>query len=107
MVPCPLPKTCWGKLRHAGIRGLKSNSMGNENILAGYFFGCQACKASFIRVVPQGFAVTHEGRVYLKEAGRAGAGGDERVFVAAIRCPCCLSKDVRSAEIEDKKDCWG
>jgi hypothetical protein len=77
--------------------------MGNENILVGYYFGCQACKASFIRVVPQGFAVTHEGRIYLKEPGRPGVGANERGFIAVVRCPCCFSKDVRSAEIGDKK----
>ena len=85
---------------------VNSNSMGNENILVGYFFGCQACKASFIRVLSQGFAVTYEGRIYLKDCGRPGAGADERVFIAAVRCPCCFSKDVRSAEIGDRKDYW-
>lgn len=83
--------------------GVKSNSMRNENILAGYFFQCQSCKASFIRVVPRYYAVTHEGRIYLKEGGRAKAGADERVFVEAVRCPCCLSGDVRSAEIVGDK----
>jgi len=77
--------------------------MGNENILVGYFFVCQSCKASFIRVVARGFSVTHKGRVYLKETGRAKAGADERGFVEAIRCPCCLSGDVRSAEIVGDK----
>ncbi len=85
------------------MSGCVDAGMRNENILVGYFFECLACKASFIRVVPQDCAVTHEGRVYLKEPGLAGAGADERVFIAAIRCPCCFSKDVRSAEIGDKK----
>jgi len=77
--------------------------MGNENILAGYFFQCQSCKASFIRLVVRCFSVTHEGRIYLKEASRAEAGADDGRFVEAIRCPCCLSKDVRSAEIVGDK----
>ncbi len=111
---------------------MSSNSMRNENILVGYFFQCLACKASFIRVVPQGFAVTHEGRIYLKEpdpirettddntarndqssngadpvrestngdTARSDQGSDGASFV---RCPCCLSWDVRSSEIGDKK----
>ncbi|NIS51370.1 MAG: hypothetical protein GWN81_09070 [Phycisphaerae bacterium] len=87
----------------SGCGGVDSNSMGNENILVGYFLGCQTCKASFIRLVAQGFSVTHEGRIYLKEGGRAGAGADEGGFVEAVRCPCCLSGDVRSVEIGDKK----
>jgi hypothetical protein len=83
--------------------------MVNENILVGYFFECLSCKANFIRILPRDFAVTHEGRIYLKDAGqnsgidRARAGADERIFVAVVRCPCCLSKYVRSAEIGDKK----
>ena len=83
--------------------------MGNENILVGYFFECLSCKASFIRMVDRDFAVTHEGRIYLKDPGqnigidRTRAGADERIFVDVVRCPCCLSGDVRSAEIGDKK----
>lgn len=34
-----------------------SSSMPNENILVGHFFECLACKASFIRIVPQDCAV--------------------------------------------------
>ena len=88
--------------------------MRNENMLVGYFFQCLACKASFIRIVPQDCAVTHRGGIYLKDSGqpaagqgggvvRPGRGADERIFVAVIRCPECFSKDVRSAEIGDKK----
>ena len=77
--------------------------MVNKNILVGYFFRCLACKASFIRIVGRDFAVTHEGGIYLKDPGRAGPGADERIFVAVVRCPCCLSMDVRSEEIGDKK----
>ena len=77
--------------------------MRNENILVGYFFECLACKASFIRIVPKDCAITHGGGIYLKDTVRPGAGADERIFVAVVRCPCCFSRDVRSAEIGDKK----
>jgi hypothetical protein len=109
--------------------------MQNEKMLVGYFFQCLACKASFIRTVPQDCAVTHRGEIFLKDTGgqatgqrsgasRPGPVADKREFVGPVRestthntaqneqisngagfvrCPCCLSKDVRLAEIGDKK----
>ena len=91
-----------------------SSSMQNENILVGYFFQCLACKASFIRTVPQNCAVGHRGEIFLKDLGPRAPGqssgvlrpksvADKRIFVAFVRCPGCLSKNVRLAEIGDKK----
>ncbi len=109
--------------------------MQNENILVGYFFQCLACKASFIRMVPQDCAVGQGGEIFLKDLGLRATGqssgvlrpksvADKREFVGPVRdstahnteqnekisngvgfvrCPCCLSKDVRLAEIGDKK----
>jgi hypothetical protein len=88
--------------------------MPNENILVGYFFECLACQASFIRTVPQNRTVGQGGEIFLKDLdGRATGQGsgvtkpdsfaDKREFVGFVRCPCCLSKDVRLAEIGDKK----
>lgn len=85
------------------VEGVNLNSMRNENILVGYFFQCLACKASFIRILPQDCSVTHEGGIYLKDTSLAWPDADERIFVGFVRCPCCFSKDVRSAEIGDKK----
>ena len=109
--------------------------MRNENILVGYFFQCLACKASFIRTVPQNCSVGQGGEIFLKDLGpqapgqgggasRPGPAADKQEFVGPVRdstahnteqnekisngvgfvrCPCCLSKDVRLAEIGDKK----
>ena len=33
MAPCPLPKNCWGTLRHAGIRGPRPHYCGSPQIL--------------------------------------------------------------------------
>jgi len=91
-----------------------SGSMQNENILVGYFFQCLACKASFIRTVPQNCAVGHGGEIFLKDPRQRTTGqssgvvrpksiADKREFVGFVRCPDCLSKNVRLAEIGDKK----
>jgi len=109
--------------------------MQNENILVGYFFQCLACKASFIRMVPQDCGVGQGGEIFLKDTGGQATGqssgvsrpvsvADKREFVGPVRdstthntaqndqisngvgfvkCPECLSNNVRLAEIGDKK----
>lgn len=91
-----------------------SGSMQNENILVGYFFQCLACEASFIRTVPYNCAVGQGGEIFLKDTRQRTTGqsigvvrpksiDDKRKFVGFVRCPDCLSNNVRLAEIGDKK----
>ena len=100
---------------HRSGRGVgNSGSMQDENILVGYFFQCPACKASFIRMVPYNCGVGQGGEIFLKDTGGQATGqssgalrpksvADKREFVGFVRCPECLSKNVRLAEIGDKK----
>ncbi len=88
------------------------------------------CKATFIRTTPESWTVEKRGRIFLKDAGQQASGHDtgvvakdarkracgqdigivgrnlvasKRKFVGFVRCPDCLSENVRLMEIGDGK----
>jgi len=82
--------------------------------LVGWFMECLACKATFIRTTPENWTVERRGRIFLKDTGQQASGHDtgiirqnlitgKRKFVGFVRCPDCLSKNVRLMEIGDRK----
>lgn len=67
-------------------------------VSVGYFFVCLACKATFIRTTPEDWTVRQTGGKSLIANDKSQS--DKHRFV---RCPDCLSKNVRLAEIGDRK----
>lgn len=76
-----------------------SSSMQNENILVGYFFQCLACKASFIRTTPESTSMLDTGDSILVKTRDE----DREARIETVRCPDCLSQNVRLMEIGDRK----
>jgi len=83
-------------------------------LLVGWFIECLACKATFIRTTPVNWTVGQRGRIFANDTRQQTSGQDTRVvrqdlitgkrkFVGFVRCPDCLSQDVRLAEIGDGK----
>jgi len=83
-------------------------------LLVGWFMECLACKATFIRTTPENWTVGQGGRIFRKDAGQQASGQDtgvvrrnlitsKRKFVGFVRCPDCLSVNVRLMEIGDGK----
>jgi len=75
---------------------------------------CLACKATFIWTTPENWAVGQKGRIFPKDTGQQTSGhdagdvrgeivADRRKVVGIVRCPDCLSENVRLAEIGDRK----
>ncbi len=98
--------------------------------LVGWFMECLACRATFIRTTPENWTVERRGRIFLKDTGQQASGHDngvvasdtrqrtfrqdtgvvrqnliasKRQFVGFVRCPDCLSVNVRLMEIGDGK----
>ncbi len=92
-----------------------------RKLLVGWFMECLACKATFIRTTPENWTVGKRGRIFRKDTEQQASGHDtgvvrqdltgsrkagdrgKRKFVGLVRCPTCLSQDVRLAEIGDEK----
>ncbi len=85
-----------------------------RKLLVGWFMECLACKAAFIRMTPANWAVGQKGRIFANDTQQQTPGQDtgvvrqnsiinKRKFVGFVRCPYCLSQDVRLAEIGDRK----
>jgi hypothetical protein len=85
-----------------------------RKLLVGWFMECLECKATFIQTTPEHWTVGQKGRIFQKDTGQKAFGQDtgavrrnlitnERKFVGFVRCPDCLSQDVRLAEIGDAK----
>jgi hypothetical protein len=83
-----------------------------EKLLVGWFMECLACKATFIRTTPENLTVGQRGRIFRKDIGQQTSGQDtgvvgrnmiasKRKFVGFVRCPECLSVNVRLMEIGD------
>ena len=92
-----------------------------RELLVGWFMKCQACKATFIRTTPENWTVGEKGKIFRKDteqqasgqdtgdarrdltgSHKAGAAGKGKV-VGTVRCPDCLSENVRLAEIGYRK----
>ncbi|MBA7625808.1 hypothetical protein ES703_33240 [subsurface metagenome] len=85
-----------------------------KKLLVGWFMECLACKATFIRTTPANWAVGQKGRIFANDTRQQTPGQDtgavrrnlitnKRKFVGFVRCPDCLSQDVRLVEIGDRK----
>jgi len=84
-----------------------------RKLLVGWFMECLGCKATFIRMTPANWAIEQKGRIFRKDTGQqASSHNTEAVwrnlitnkqFVGFVRCPYCLSGDVRLVEIGDRK----
>jgi len=85
-----------------------------RKLLVGWFMKCLACKATFIQITPANWAVGQKGRIFRKDTGQQASSHDakvawrnliinERKFMGFVRCPYCLSDDVRLVEIGDRK----
>jgi hypothetical protein len=85
-----------------------------RKLLIGWFMECVACKATFIRTTPEKWTVGQKGRIFRNDTRQQTSGQDtgvgrrnlitnKRKFVGFVRCPDCLSGDVRLAEIGDEK----
>ena len=99
-------------------------------LLVGWFVECLECKATFIRITPENWTVGQGGRIFRKDTGQQAFGHDtgvvandtrqwtcgqdtgivrrnlitsKRRFVGFVRCPECLSVNVRLMEIGDGK----
>jgi len=73
--------------------------MQNENILVGYFFECLACKATFIRTTPENTSILDTGDSILVKTRDE----NREARMETVRCPDCLSQNVRLMEIGDGK----
>ncbi|MHC4483938.1 MAG: hypothetical protein ACYTBX_16195 [Planctomycetota bacterium] len=85
-----------------------------KKLLVGWFIECLACKTTFIRTTPENWTVGQRGRIFANDTRQQTSGQDtgvvrqdlitgKRKFVGFVRCPDCLSQDVRLAEIGDRK----
>jgi hypothetical protein len=83
-------------------------------LLVGWFMECLACKATFIPTTPENWTVVQRSRIFAKDTRQktcdqyTGAVGrnlitSKRKFVGFVRCPECLSVNVRLMEIGDGK----
>lgn len=92
-----------------------------RKLFAGWFMECLACKATFIRTTPENWTVGQRGKIFANDtrqhtsgqdtgvvrrdltgSRKAGAPGKRKV-VGTVRCPDCLSANVRLMEIGDGK----
>jgi hypothetical protein len=82
--------------------------------LVGWFMECLACKATFIRTTPENWTVGQRGRIFANDTRQRACGQDtgvvrrnlitsKRKLVGFVRCPDCLSANVRLVEIGDRK----
>jgi hypothetical protein len=101
-----------------------------EKLLVGWFMECLACKATFIRITPENWTVGRRGRIFANDTRQQTSGQDtgvvandtrqptcdqdtgivgrnlvtsKRKFVGFVRCPDCLSVNVRLVEIGDRE----
>jgi hypothetical protein len=85
-----------------------------RKLLVGWFMECLACKATFIRNTPENWTVGQGGKIFVNDMRKQTAGQDagavrrnlitsKRKFVGFVRCPDCLSANVRLVEIGDGK----
>jgi hypothetical protein len=92
-----------------------------RKLLVGWFMECLVCKATFIWTTPENWTVGEKGKIFRKDTGQQASGhdtGDVRrdltgshkagaackgKVVGTVRCPDCLSENVRLAEIGDGK----
>jgi len=83
-------------------------------LLVGWFMECLVCKATFIRSTPENWTVEKRGRIFANDTRQQTTGQDtgvvgrnlvtsKRKFVGFVRCPDCLSGNVRLMEIGDGK----
>jgi len=95
------------------IAGRKFNLMAGK-LLVGWFMECLVCKATFIRTTPENWTVGQRGRIFANDTRQRACGQDtgvvrrnlitsKRKFVGFVRCPECLSVNVRLMEIGDQK----
>jgi len=70
-----------------------------DEMLVGYFFQCLACKASFIRLTPGNTSMLDTGEAILIKTRDE----DREARMEMVRCPDCLSQNVRLVEIGDRK----
>jgi len=88
-----------------------------RKLLVGWFMECLACKATFIRITPENWTIGEKGKIFRKDTGPQASGQDAGVVrrdltgsrkagaarkgkvVGTVRCPDCLSENVRLAEI--------
>jgi hypothetical protein len=85
-----------------------------RKLFAGWFMECLACKATFIRITPENWTVGQRGKIFANDTRQQTTGQDtgvvrqnlitsKRKFVGFVRCPDCLSANVRLMEIGDGK----
>jgi len=85
-----------------------------RKLLVGWFMECLACKATFIRTTPENWTVGQKGRIFANDTRQQTSGQatgvsrqdlitGKRKFVEFVRCPDCLSQDVRLTGIGDEK----
>jgi len=85
-----------------------------RKLLVGWFMECLACKATFIRTTPENWMVGQKGRIFANDTRQQTSGQDtgvvrqkfftsKRKFAGFVRCPDCLSANVRLMEIGDGK----
>ncbi|MHC4659863.1 MAG: hypothetical protein ACYS83_11910 [Planctomycetota bacterium] len=67
-------------------------------LLVGFFLKCLTCKATFIRTTPSDCTMQSPGRIIRRDV----TAGTQRL-VGFVRCPDCLSKNVRLMEIGNDK----
>jgi len=85
-----------------------------KKLLVGWFMECLACKATFIRTTPENWMVGEKGKIFANDVRQKTPGQDtgvlrrnlitnKRKYVGLVRCPDCLSGNVRLAEIGERK----
>ena len=80
------------------IAGRKFNLMAGK-LLVGWFMECLACKATFIRTTPENASMVDTGDSILVKTRN----GNRETRIETVRCPECLSVNVRLMEIGDGK----
>jgi hypothetical protein len=92
----------------------QEDQVDGKKLLVGWFMECLVCKATFIRTTPENWNVGEKGKIFANDIHQQTPGQDTGVvrqdlingmlkFVAFVRCPACMSQDVRLAEIGDRK----
>ena len=70
-----------------------------KKLLIGWFMECLACKATFIRTTPENTSMVDTGDSILVKTRN----GNRETRIETVRCPDCLSANVRLMEIGDGK----
>jgi len=70
-----------------------------KKLLVGWFMECLACKATFIRTTPENTSMVDTGDSILVKTRN----GNRETRIEMVRCPDCLSANVRLMEIGDGK----